>query len=186
VSHSFVVLCLVFVSAVVHSFLLCCLIGVLNNTLLATAVRWRVQVSRETSQITHHCSTCRAVRFTLSEWVVQEWSSASQHRFNLLRTVTKVFNRADLAFTSRDTSRHVVSGTQTPNIRGDYWPRGILYVRADDQGGQLYARGNGRGPMTGEGANNVNSTWFEQEHDSNWNWIEKTRFNRCDFLLTER
>ena len=30
-SHSFLVLCSVFVSAVVHSFLLCCLIGVLKN-----------------------------------------------------------------------------------------------------------------------------------------------------------
>jgi len=31
VSHSFVALCLVFVSAVVHSLMLCCLIGVLKN-----------------------------------------------------------------------------------------------------------------------------------------------------------
>jgi len=35
VSYSFVVLCLVFVSAVVHSFLLCCLIGVLKNNILS-------------------------------------------------------------------------------------------------------------------------------------------------------
>jgi len=73
--------------------------------------------------------------------------------------MTKVSNRADWAFASRDTSRHV-SGIHTPNIRERAIDLGLSSMgRADDRGA------DDRGAMTwirgrsSQKTFNISETW---------------------------